>query len=131
MLINLQELRGCSVRPDPQALIESVRLAAQVDAAVGTGDGPVFEPQLEVAEVFDGRQVEALPVVDEDAVLEQDGGSRFAVHALRHLGTLAMQQERFADAADLYEQASLLLKLHRYSEAVPMLKRLTRLTHPM
>ena len=33
MLINLQELHGYSVRPDPQALIESVRLAAQVDAA--------------------------------------------------------------------------------------------------
>ena len=33
MLINLQELRGYSVRPDPQALTESVRPAAQGDAA--------------------------------------------------------------------------------------------------
>jgi ubiquinone biosynthesis protein Coq4 len=33
VLINLQELRGYSVRPDPQALTESVRPAAQGDAA--------------------------------------------------------------------------------------------------
>ena len=33
MLINLQELRGYSARPDPQALTESVRPAAQGDAA--------------------------------------------------------------------------------------------------
>jgi ubiquinone biosynthesis protein Coq4 len=33
VLINLQELRGYSVRPDPQALTESVRPASQGDAA--------------------------------------------------------------------------------------------------
>jgi hypothetical protein len=43
--------------------------AAQVDAAVGLGDGLVLDEQFDVAVVLRGRGVLALPVVDEFAVL--------------------------------------------------------------
>ena len=44
--------------------------AAEIDAAVGLGDGLVVDQQLDVAVFLVGRQVGALAVVDELAVLD-------------------------------------------------------------
>ena len=44
-----------------------LRVAAEIDAAVGLGDGSVLEPELDVTELLVARGVRALAVVDEFA----------------------------------------------------------------
>jgi len=46
-----------------------LRHASEVDAAVGVGDGFVFEEELEVCEELVGCEVEPVAVVDKDAVV--------------------------------------------------------------
>ncbi len=47
-----------------------LRRAAQIDAAVGLGDGLVFDEQLDVAELLVGRGVRSGAVVDQFTVLD-------------------------------------------------------------